>query len=67
MQKIRGDGVKESLLVSAWGNWLDCDTISQDKNYERINNDGEKDHCFLLDYVDLSVCGRMLKIRLYSN
>lgn len=45
--------VKESLLVSALGNWLECGTINQNKNYKRISSSREKDNCFHLEYVDL--------------
>lgn len=45
--------MKKSLLVSALGNWLTCGVINQDKSYKRINSDGEKDHCFYLEYVAL--------------
>lgn len=39
----------ESLLASVWGNWLDCGTMNQGKDYERMSKDGEEDNSFHLE------------------
>lgn len=45
--------MKESVLVSALVNWLDCGAFNQGKNYKSVSSDGEKDNCFHLGYVNL--------------